>query len=75
MWLECPRSLTDPPTCTHPRLVGEVEFDVWPPEYDVGVGPQPECIDQTCACELTSSEWSALEDQAVEYFNEGPSEP
>lgn len=74
MWIDCPRAVTEPPTCTHPKQAGSIRFNVHPAEHDVGVGPQPESDEMTCSCDLTSTEWEVLENKAVERYNEGPDE-
>lgn len=71
MWIDCPRAITEPPTCDGE---GMLEFSVSGPEYDVNAGPQPECITKDCTCGLTDTEWGALEDQAVARYYEGPSD-
>jgi hypothetical protein len=72
---ECPRGLTEPPTCTAPDQAGLLHFTVHGPEYDVNAGAWAECDERNCDCDLSDDEWAALEERAVRSYYEGPSEP
>lgn len=71
MWLDCPRAVTEQPTCDGS---GSLEFTVDGPDYSVGVGPYPECVTKDCTCNLTDDECAVLDQQAVDRYNEGPDE-
>lgn len=64
---DCPRALTEPPTCDGS---GSLRFDVHGPEYDTNAGPQPECTEKDCTCELTEEEWAALDEAAAKSWYE-----
>lgn len=68
MILDCPRALTEPPTCLHPQQIGSLSFSI-SVEYDVNA-VTVECVEKTCACDLTEEEWSKLEEEAWERRND-----
>lgn len=46
-------------------------FHVDGPDRSVGLfGPQPECVEQTCTCDLTTREWDRLLEQAARWWYE-----
>ena len=70
--LDCPRALTEPPTCTGKHQMGWLRFNV-AVDRDVNA-VDIDCTEQTCPCALTPEEWRALEDEAMQRYEEGPDE-
>ena len=68
--IDCPRALTEPPTCTGKNQTGWLRFSV-SVDYDVNA-VDVECVERSCTCEYTDEEWAALEDEAVRRAAEPP---